>query len=144
MKVLVKLHRNLEVAQLVQRLRSIIAFLELSLYQKKHFTLFISSVEQFQQIERIKTINHLCPSVLQRGELVAPSCFPQSPSRPDIFFFFSFFFFSFSLLEKSIFPREKWNQKCTPIPRDEESGNPSWNYFRPLFLRLTKERETNR
>lgn len=119
-------------------------FLELSLYQKKHFTLFISSVEQFQQIERIKTINHLCPSVLQRGELVAPSCFPQSPSRTDIFLFFSFFFFSLSLLEKSIFPREKWNQKCTPIPRDEESGNPSWNYFRPLFLRLTKERETNR
>lgn len=85
-----------------------------------------SRVEQFQQIERIKTIKHFCPSVLQRGELVLHLVFPNHFLDQTFPFFPFSFSSSFSSYKNRYCNDENWNQKCSlekgSIPRDEEKS----------------------
>lgn len=109
----------------------------LSLYQKKNISRCSSRVEQFQQIERIKTINHFCSSILQRGELLLHLVFPNH--FPDQIF--SFFPFSSSpsstKIDISNFAKTKIRNVHRSlekrVPRDEQLGKPS---FQPEIISL--------
>lgn len=101
----------------------------------------ISRVEQFQQIERIKTIKHFCPSVLQRGELVLHLVFPNHLLDQTFPFFPFSFSSSFSSYKNRYFYAQRRKLKSEMFLRKRVDSSrrrkilPISNYFRPLFLR---------